>query len=133
MPRRNILEVIDFLEKDLNINNNTILVLDGGYETFLLFLNRPMNNDRFLFRKSNLICYDISQNTYVQSNYFRYNELSKAINDNREGYYITSESKMYDENKNLIVELEEKDLIINNIILNFIKEIDRYKVYSWKI
>jgi len=127
-----LLETVNFLKKDLGVNDDTALIFDGRYEEFLLFLNRPMDTNRFLLRKSNLTYFDISKNTYVQSNYFDFTELNKAISNHKEGYYITSEKETYSGEGELI-ELYEGSLIIDNINLNFIKKINDFKIYSWKI
>lgn len=127
-----MIDVVSCLKNELNITNNTILVLDGRYGEFILLLNRPMDSERKLDRPSGGI-YDIAKNTFVQSNYFGYSELTFAINNYQSGFYITQENTVLNQNKEVVLDLSKTtNVVIDNIELKFIKKIDTYKIYSWK-
>lgn len=128
--RFDLLKVIDYLENELDVTDDTILVFDGRYEEFILYMDRPMDEERCLLRPSNNKCYEIAKNTYVQSAYFGYKELFQAIN-HKSGKYITDSSFIYDPSKLVKYPLDENNFIINNIELEYITTINGFKIYSW--
>ncbi|MDD4496910.1 MAG: hypothetical protein PHV51_01965 [Methanosarcinaceae archaeon] len=126
--RFKILEVVSYLENELNVNNETTIAFDGRYGEFIIYLNRPMDKERALLRKSNHMQYDVSKNTYVQSNYFEYYELKKAVENKPQGYYISNESTIFNETK---IKLYNDNFYLYETSFKFIENINGYKIFSW--
>jgi len=128
--RFHLIEVINYLENELNVTDNSILVFDGRYEEFILYMDRPMDKDRYLLRPSNNKRHDIAKNTYVQSIFFGYSELFQAIN-HKSGIYVTDDVIIYDPLSMTTYSLDENSLTINNIELEYINTINGFKIYAW--
>jgi hypothetical protein len=128
--RFNLLEVVDYLENELCVNNDTVLVFDGRYGEFILYLNRPMDKERSLVRSSNRI-YDIAKNTYVQSNYFGYFELKKAVLENSKGVYVVNDNFIYNESSALEMELKDCDFYLYDTLFNYSETVNDFRIYTW--
>jgi hypothetical protein len=128
--RFKMLEVVNYLRTDLNINNDSIAVFDGRYGEFILYLNRPMDGKRSLLR-DNGIYYDIAEDTYVQSSYFGWHELKKAVNNNSYGIYVTAEKSISDEYKVIETHLQDSDFYLYETSFHFVKNINGYRIYTW--
>lgn len=128
--RFNMLEVVSYVENELNVSNDTTIVFDGRYEEFILNLNRPMDKERGLLREDRWQ-YDISKNTYVQSSYYGYSELKEAAVSNTQGIYISNENTIFNENKKREIELYDDDFYLYGTSFKFIININGFRVYSW--
>jgi hypothetical protein len=130
--RFKMLEVVSYLENELNVDDNTIVVFDGRYGEFILYLNRSMDMKKGLISSKGHE-YDVSKNTYVQSNYFGYYELNEAITDNSKGIYISTEKVVFNEHEEVVTKLYNDDLYLYNTPLKFNTYINGYKIYSWNV
>jgi hypothetical protein len=130
--RFKMLEVVSYLENELNVDDNTKVVFDGRYGEFILHLNRPMDENRSLLR-SNGIHYDIAKNTYVQSNYFKWYELEKAVLNNPHGIYVTKESAISSEHNKIDTRLYEHEFDLYGTSFQFVEKINGYKIYIWNV
>ncbi|AFV24723.1 hypothetical protein Mpsy_2519 [Methanolobus psychrophilus R15] len=130
--RFKMLEVVNYLENELNVNDDTIVVFDGRYGELILYLNRSMDMEKGLIR-SRGHHYDVSKNTYVQSNYFEYYGLKEAVADNPQGLYISTEKVVFNENEEVVTKLYNEDFYLYNTSFNFNTYINGYRIYSWNV
>ena len=128
--RFKILEVVSYLENELNVNDDTTIVFDGRYEEFILYLNRPMDKERFLLRNPGWQ-YDIAKNTYVQASYYGYSELKEAAVSNIQGIYISNENAIFNENEKREIKLQDDDFYLYSTLFKFIININGFRIYSW--
>lgn len=124
-------EAANFLE-EMGVNNDTVLVLDGRHEEFSIYLNRPMDDKRMVTRKERTIWgYNVSKNVYIQSNYYKYFELKKAVKEHNKGIFISSEIFIGDDLTNKKTYLRDSNFYLYDTSFKFIKNIGKYRIYSW--
>ncbi|MCQ6961817.1 glycosyltransferase family 39 protein [Methanolobus chelungpuianus] len=130
--RFNLLQVVEYLE-EMGINEDNVLVLDGRYAEFILYLDRPMDNGRKLVRRSSdgTLYYDISRKTYVQSTYFGYSELNEAVDANKKGIYVSSDKVILSENGQEEMKLSSRDFQLYDVHFRHINTINGFQIYSW--
>ncbi len=129
--RFDVLEFSQYLQEEENLQHEDILVIDGGYELFTIYLDRPMDSSRKLVRDGRNY-YDIAKNTYVQSDYFGYYEVVKAVNKHRSGFYISNKNCFQINEYADRVPLGEHDFFIGTQRLNFEGKAHGFKIYSWE-
>jgi hypothetical protein len=129
--RFGLLEVTEYL-KELGVDDN-VVVLDGRYAELILYLDRPMDKDRKLVRhhSGNTLYYDISQKTYVQSTYFGYSELKKAVSTNKEGIYVSRDKVILSEEGYEEMKLSSRDFQLYNVYFYHINTINDFQIYFW--
>ncbi len=128
--RFEVKETAEFLKKT-EIDKNITMVFSGFHEEFILYLNKPMDKNRFLARGPNQNwLYDISENTYVQSNSYKHFELKKAVKENKKGLFISHERYTLDD-FNRKIYLREGDFYAFETSFNFIKRINNINIYYW--
>jgi hypothetical protein len=125
-------EVVEHLKNNLYWSQDQIYVFGTRYAEFLLLLDYEMDNKRCLQIKSDLF-YDVGVNMYVESEYWNQHELKHAIKLHKEGYYVTQDKYIKDPSESLYLKLPEKDFLLYGSNFKFIKTINNYKIYSWKL
>lgn len=127
-------DVCKFLKEEAGWDNEKIFVFGGRYGEFILLLDYKMDSDRYLLRNfgDHQAKYDVGKNMYVESTYFGYHELKYAADKHKTGHFITDASSLDDSNGVEILKLPESDFSLYNSKFTFIKNINDYKIYSWK-
>ncbi len=125
-----IYDVISFIKEKIAPTKDTIFVFGGKFNEFIYYLDLPMDGSRCVFSSESQKCYNISKNTYVESYYFKINELKIASENNPSGFYITRHDYL-ENNDGTRMELGNTDFIYNNKKFNFINNINYFKIYKW--
>lgn len=128
--RFDVLETVTYLERELQVSDDTVITFGGRYEEFILYLNRPMDKDRYLLRDGNLK-YDIAENTYVESDYFNYHELKIAVSNNSQGLYVANEKFITDDTGIPEIYLVDDDFSLYGTNFRFLANVEGYRIYSW--
>jgi hypothetical protein len=131
LGRFDLVEVVDYLETELGVTDETTLVMGGRYEELILYSDRPMDSSRKLQRPNKEVDYNIAENTYIQSNYFQYYELSEALEKSENGIYLTREPILHNYRNNTFIRLTNNDFHIYGTRLNFVDQVKDFRIYFW--
>ena len=129
--RFEMLKLADYMKDTLKISDETNLVLCGRYEEIILYTNRKMDAKRKLVNPANKRTYNISVNTFVESRFFSYFELEKAIS-RKSGYYITNEPMAYLPGIRKEIVIENMDFTVNGTTLKYIGNINGFRIFFWE-
>lgn len=132
-------DVVDYLEHELDWSNDKVYVFGGRYAEFALLLNYKMDPERYLVRTVVVPVhrvrgsrpYDVGKNMYVESSYFNYHELGKAVKLYKHGFYVTEDREITDESGREMIRLPDSDFVYDGQLFAFLKEINGFKIYTW--
>lgn len=143
LGRFDMYSVITYLKNDLGWDGKKIFIFAGRFDEFIYLLDYKMDDKRVLDTSNCDICnpngYDVGKNMYVESFYWNIHELKLAILKNTEGYLVSedyciaNEDKSYQTNpgENCIQILENKDFYYSSVSFKFLKQINGYRIYHW--